>query len=123
MVEREVRSKKDVLEFIEERIKAKGIGRTQIEKEARISQGMISRWMNEYKCTPSLSSVISILKVLDAKIILRTNEPEDNSGVKEEKNFALDEDALLIALLVKILKSEIASSDKEKLYKILEAFV
>lgn len=122
MAERELRSKEDFLNLIEEICKSKGIQKSQIEKEVGISQGMISRWRKRNN-TPNLSKVLNVLQFLDVKIILRTNEPEDNSGVEEESNPVLDEDTLLISLIIKILKSEITSSDKEKLYKILKVFV
>lgn len=122
MAERELRSKEDFLNLIEEICKSKGIQKSQIEKEVGISQGMISRWRKRNN-TPNLSKVLNVLQFLDVKIILRTNEPEDNSGVEEESNPVLDEDTLLISLIIKILKSEITSSNKEKLYKILKVFV
>ncbi len=122
MAERELRSKEDFLKLIEEICESNGIPKSQLEKEAGISQGMISRWRKSNH-TPNLYNVLNVLQFLDVKLILRTNEPEDNSGVEEENDPILDENTLLISLMVKILKSEIASSDKEKLYKILQVFV
>lgn len=122
MAEIELRSKEDFLDFIQEVCKSRGIKTMQLEEGAGISQGIISRWKkSEYM--PSLYNVLNVLQFLDVKIILRTNEPEDNSSVEEENNPILDEDTLLISVMVKILKGEIASSDKEKLYKILQVFV
>ena len=122
MAERELRSIDDFLNLVEEICKSKGIKVRQLEKEAGISLGMISRWRKS-KMTPTLKNVLKILRLLDVKIILHTNELKDNSEVEEENNPILDEDTLLVLLMVKILKSEIDSSDKEKLYKILKAFV
>ena len=122
MAEREMRSKEDFLKIIEEICESNGIAKSQLEQEAGISQGLISRWRkSDY--IPNLYNVLNVLQFLDVKLILRTNEPEDNSGMEEENNHILDEDTLIISLIVKILKSEITSSDKEKLYQILQVFV
>ena len=121
MAERELRSKDDLLNLIEGICKSKRIQITQLERETGLSQGLISRWRNDYN--PKLTNVLNVLQFLDVKILLCTDEPEDNSGVEEEKNPILDEDTLIISMLVKILKGEITSSDKEKLYKILQVFV
>lgn len=112
MAERELRSKDDFLKLIEEICEARGITNSQIEKGSGISPGMISRW-KKTENTPSLHIIMKVLQFLDVKMILSTNEPEDISGVEEK----------LISLMVKILKSEISSSDKAKLYKILKIFV
>lgn len=123
MAEIELRSKEDFLDLIDEICESKGIQKSQLEKEAGISKGMIARWRKNNQI-PSLRNTMKISQLLDIKIIFRTSEPEDNSGLKEEIiSSLLDEDTLLMAAMIKILKSEIASSNKEKLYKILKAFV
>jgi len=122
MAERELRNIEDFLNLIEEICESRGIQKSQLEKEAGISPGMIARWRKNNKY-PNLRNTMKILQLLDVKIILRTRDSEDNSGIEEEKISSLDEDTLLISVLVKILKSEIASSDKEKIYKILQDFV
>ncbi len=121
MVERELRSKENFLNFIEETCEAKGIQITELERRAGISLGLISRW--KHKGSPYLANVLKLLQLLDVKLILRTDEPEDNSGMKEENKQILDEDVLLIALVIKILKGNIDSSEKQKLCRILEVFV
>ena len=121
MLKKQVRSVEEILELIELIKSSQNITMMQIEKECGIGTGTISRWKN---ATPRINNVLKVLDFLNVTIVLYTEKldacesGESTNAIAEEN---LDIDTALVILLMKILKSN-TLSDKEKLYKILQAF-
>lgn len=130
MVEKEVRNKEEILEVINQLRESKKITMNEIERQCDIGMGTTSRWKNG--ASPSLDNILKILKYLDVKMILCTDELEDNSCAKEielendsgkkEKDREAYIDDLILMLTNHILRNA-TLSDKEKLSKILQAFL
>ena len=59
MAERELRNIEDFLNLIEEICESRGIQKSQLEKEAGISPGMIARWRKNNKY-PNLRNTMKI---------------------------------------------------------------
>lgn len=121
MVEKEVRSASEVLGVIQEVIAKKNIKIANLEKMSKISLGSISKWENS---VPSVERILKVLHSLDLEMIIRTEKSEDMYSDEENRKCEDNIDLLIIELIVKILReSSITVSDKEKLYKILQAFL
>lgn len=94
----------------------------------------MSRWKNY---SPSLKKVFNILSVLDAKMVLRTDELEEEQAESEsektEEVKAMDAehneieiselDMLILGTVEKALKNCNSLSEKMRLYKVLQAFI
>ncbi len=134
MVEREVRKVEDLLGYIYKIKDIKHIGIRKIEAECGISQGYICKWK---QFSPSLDNVLKVLSVLDAKMVLRTEELEEECTESESENTEEVEtrdmehgetevselDMLILGTAEKALKKCNSLSEKERLYKVLQAFL
>lgn len=127
-MEKRVREKQQILDFIKKVQKARGMTDAEITKKCNISAGAMSRWYATEKDksrSPALESILKVLNALDVEITFRTEGlEEDNSSkenVKTEENREID--MLIMMEVMKILSSDkIPNRDKEKLYKILQVF-
>lgn len=134
MVEREVRTVEDLLGYIYKIKDIKHIRIRKIEAECGKAQGYISRWK---QFSPSLDNVLKVLSVLDAKMVLRTEELEDecteSESEKTEEVEARDMehgetemselDMLILNTAEKALNNCNSLSEKDRLYRILQAFL
>lgn len=134
MIEREIRSEKDLVDWIHEVIDIKNMKMRKIEAESGKSQGSISRWK---KFSPNLNSVLKVLSILDAKMVLRAYESEEEQAESEiEKTEEVETmdtehgeteisefDMLILDSAKKALKNCNSLPEKERLYKILQAFL
>lgn len=126
MIEREIRDNKEIIDFIYDLIEKKELRIQELEEKSGISLGCISRWK---KRVPRFDSMLLVLSELNAKVILRVDDFEENSGDNERKiqDDDVEEQDLLDILIYHTLKKALRNcsslSDKEKLYKILQAFL
>lgn len=127
-MEKRVREKQQILEFIRKTQKAKGLTDADIARKCHIGEGTISRWYATEKDqmrSPNLENLLKVLNFLDVEITFRTEELEDNSS---EGNVNSEEDrelnAQIITAIFRILgDAKNSKRDKERLYKILKAFL
>lgn len=134
MVEREIRSKEEFLEFLNELKDAKHIDTVNLEKKSGIGRGTIFRWD---KASTTLNTMLKVLSFLDAKMVLRTDElKEEHAESESEKTEEVETmdtehgdteiselDKLILNSAEKALKNCNSLSEKERLYKILQAFL
>lgn len=113
MVEREVRTKEDILEWIYKMQRKKEISITAIEKKCEIGAGCISKWK---RADPSTGNVLKVLSVLNVKLVLQIDELEEDNSHSEL-------DILIHNTAREALKNCKSLKDKERLYKVLQAFL
>lgn len=113
MVEREVRTKKDILECIHKMQSKKKISNAAIEQLCKMGSGCIGKWE---RSDPSIENVLKVLSVVDVKLVLQIDE-------SEKDNYHSELDMLIRDTAEKALKNCKSLSDKERLYKVLQAFL
>lgn len=113
MVEREVRAKEDILDLIHEVKRKEKIPNAAIEQQCGIGVGSISKWKSS---DPSIGNVLKVLSVVNVKLVLQIDE-------SEKDNYHSELDMLIRDTAEKVLKNCKSLSDKERLYKVLQAFL
>lgn len=134
--EKKVLSSEDIVNFIYEIITIKNLRKKEISKKAGIHINALALWKNK-GVNPYLESTLKVLSVLEAKMVLCTYDLEEEcaegESQKTEKVEAMDAeyseteiselDMLILNSAEKALKNCNSLSEKERLYKILQAFL
>lgn len=113
MVEREVRSKDDILECIHKVQHEKKISNAAIERQCGMGVGCIGKWKNS---DPSIGNVLKVLSAVNVKLVLQIDESEEDNSYSEV-------DMCIFNTVKKALQNCNSLSDKERLYKVLQAFL
>lgn len=113
MLEREVRRKEDILEWLHKMQDKKKISNADIEQRCGMGAGCIGKWK---KSDPSIENVLKALSVVNIKLVLQIDELEEDSYNSEL-------DMLIHNSAEKALKNCKSLSDKERLYKVLQIFL
>lgn len=113
MVGREVRSKEDILEWLYKMQREKKISNTAIEQQCGMGVGCIGKWK---RSDPSIGNILKVLSVVNVKLVLQIDE-------SEKDNYHSELDMLIRDTAEKALKNCKSLSEKERLYKVLQAFL
>ena len=119
MVEREIRTKEELLEFLYELKEAEHINVFDLEERSGIGHGIISRWKRH---APNFISVLKVLSTLDAKMVICTDHLEEK-WPENKKTAMLELDRMILGTAKEALKKCNSLSDKKRLYKVLQAFL
>ena len=114
MVEKVVRDRKDILELINNYKETRRTTIQQIEIGSGLATSSICRWNDS---NPGIDKVLKVLDFFDLEMVVRTKHEE----LKDDD--VSDIDILIQNSTLKILKSDITLSDKERLYRVLQAFL
>ncbi len=83
MLERQMLSDNDVLNFMELVREARGVSRSELETAIGVSQGMISRWKNSQSFCKR-KELYKIFEYLEIEFILRSNAVEEDAELQED---------------------------------------
>lgn len=120
MVEKEVRSKEEILDIIDKIKNKRNLLNSEIERALELSSSSMYKWRDN---SPSIDKILRVLNFLGIHIVLRSHELEDDSNEKMEEVEESDLDILIQEVFKKVLKNCNSISKKEMLYKILQAFL
>lgn len=83
MLERQMLSDNDVLDFMERVREARGVSRSELETAVGISPGMISRWRHAQSFSKNKEVLYKIFEYLEIEFILRSDVIEEDAELQE----------------------------------------
>ena len=135
-VEEKVLQRVDILNFICQISESNKLSLTKVATNAGLSVAVLHNWKNK-NVNPRIDVVLKVLSVLDTKMVLRVDGLEDECTESESENTEEVEtrdmehgetevsefDMLILGTAEKALKKCNSLSEKERLYKVLQAFL
>ncbi len=129
-----VLTKEDIVNFISQIITIRNLGKAETFKKAEIHINAFALWKNK-DVNPFLESVLRVLSVLDTKMVLRAYESEEERAESEiEKTEEVEtmdtehgeteiSELEILDVAKKAFKNCNSLSEKERMYKVLQAFL
>lgn len=135
-VEEKVLQGLDIVNFVCQISESKNLSLFKVAENAGIGANVLYGWKDK-NINANIHNVLKVLSVLDAKIVLRTEELEDECTESESEETEEVEardvehgetevsefDMLILGTAEKALKNCNSLSEKVRLYKVLQAFL